>query len=125
MKIQSILKPAAVVLACLAALIALVGCASTPPAQGIKVGMTKQQVVAVAGNPQGRQTLGVISAADSAELQAAGVPKGIDEVWSYSNNALNLIPIYGLVNGMHSDQVAVYFKNGKVASQISKSGGLW
>lgn len=124
MKIQSILKPAAVAIACL---VAFVGCATTPPAQGIKNGMTKQEVIAIAGRPQSQQTMNGIMA-DNALTRAAGgsgVPRGADEMWNYNNMARNLIPFVGLASGMHMDMVTVYFRNGKVIGQDTSSNGLW
>jgi len=126
-KIHSILKPASVAIACLVALVAFVGCASTPPAQGIKVGMTKEQVITIAGKPQSRQTMNGIMA-DNALTRAAGgsgVPKGADEMWNYNNMARNLIPFVGLASGMHMDMVTIYFRNGKVIGQDTSSNGLW
>lgn len=125
MKFQSLLKPASVAISCLVALVAFVGCASTPPAQGIKVGMTKEQVIAIAGKPQSRQTMNGGVDSTNALMQLAGVPKGADETWSYNNMARNLIPFVGLASGMHQDMVTIYFRKGKVISQDTSSTGLW
>ena len=125
MKIRTLLKPVSSFLASLAAVIAFIGCASTPPAQGVKVGMTKQQVVEIAGKPQSRQTMASGVDNTNALMQMAGVPKGADEMWTYNNMARNLIPLVGIASGMHQDMVTVYFRNGKVISQGSSSTGLW
>lgn len=128
MKIHPLLKPASVALACLVALVAFVGCASTPPAQGIKAGMTKKQVIDIAGKPQSRQTMNGMADSSNALTRAAGgsgIPKGADEIWSYNNMARNLIPFVGIASGMHMDMVTVYFRNGKVVSQDTSSNGLW
>lgn len=95
----------------------LSGCASTGStspealAEQIKRGMTKDQVIAAVGKPQSRQT-GLVGGQG-------------DEVWLYSDGALNLIPVYGLVRGGRTNMVQVFFKNGKVVRTGEGTFGLW
>jgi hypothetical protein len=94
----------------------LVGCASTGGAPEktisarIKPGMTMAQVVQTAGNPQNRHS-GLIGPAD--------------ETWIYSDGAMNLIPIYGLVRGARTNSVQIMFKNGRVVQIGESSTGMW
>ena len=92
------------------------GCASTSrapeqtPSARIKPGMTKAQVIQAAGKPQNRHS-GLIGPAD--------------EAWVYSDGAMNMIPIYGLVRGARTNNVQVMFKNGRVVQVGESSTGMW
>ncbi|MBN8710300.1 MAG: hypothetical protein BGO12_21425 [Verrucomicrobia bacterium 61-8] len=95
----------------------LLGCASTennstkPLAERITSGLTREQVLSIAGKPQSRQS---------------GLTGGqADEVWLYSDGALNLIPVYGLVRGARTNTIQVFFKGGKVSQVAEGSFGLW
>lgn len=96
----------------IACILSLAACASTTlPGEGIKVGMTKQEVIAVAGKPQAQQTM--------TGMFGLGVDKShitADETWTYNNanDPSHFIPIVNIFSGMNLKMKTVYFLNGKV-----------
>lgn len=108
------------------ALAAFVGCASggsSEPAQlatKIKKGMTREQVRSIAGNPTSRSTGNVLTSHHTQTTSS-----DLDEVWMYSDGAVNLIPIVGLVRGARTNSVQVGFQNGRVSQIGESSSGLW
>lgn len=103
-------------LAIIATVTAFAGCASTSDnsekslADQIRQGMTKEEVLKVAGKPQNKHS---------------GLVGQADEVWLYSDSAMNLIPVYGLVRGGRINTTNVSFKKGRVVTVGQGSFGLW
>ena len=103
----------------IACILSLAGCASTTlPGEGIKVGMTKQQVLAVAGKPQIEQTMTGMLGQGSDKSHIAA-----DETWTYNNvnDPSHYIPIVNLFSGMNLKMKTVYFLNGKVKGTDTSS----
>lgn len=100
--------------------ICLTSCASSDKASSgktlaeqIKRGMTSEQVLKIAGRPEGRNT-------------GLYIPGGeADEIWLYSDGGLNMIPFVGFFRGFRSNMTNVWFKQGRVVKTSESSTGVW
>ena len=112
----------------LSAALVLAGCATGgQPGPGaladqIKPGMTKAQVVSIAGEPSSRMT----GMSPGFGLLYGGAANNIHEVWSYSDMGLNLIPFVGIIRGGRTNTTSVQFnKEGRVVNVSTSSTGMW
>lgn len=106
-------------------IVVLTGCASGPSdptrlTDKIKKGMTKEQVKQIAGKPASRYS------GNTMRAHHTGVTFGdAEEVWIYSDGAMNLIPVVGLVRGARTNNLQVGFVNDRVSQVGESSFGMW
>lgn len=113
-------------IALLLTITAFVGCASstsdpTQYADKIKKGMTKDQVLQIAGKPNGRYSGDLLRSHHT----GSSIVGDSEEVWSYNDGMMNVIPIVGLIRGARTNTLMVGFRSGRVTQVSQSSMGLW